>query len=194
MTKGGGSLLAPVHARIVQSKLNWDAPVNGSLTAETIGSRLRSALPQGDGDYDDGCRDASLVLLNSLLEEGVSIEALDRAVSAMVEAHRQGVLPNQHRPALTIDGAPMPAFVEAQMPELSDELLELDTEAARSALTSDYEAWLKLEGLNLGSADEHYQDASLTLAQLDWLHDFGRRWDRNDYIERLQAEAQPRPR
>lgn len=168
--------------------------MNGSLTAATIGSRLWSALPQGDGDYDDGCRDASLVLLNSLLEEGVSIDTLDKAVSAMVQAHRQAALPNQHKPALTIDGAPMPAFVEAHMPELSDELLELDTEAARSALTSDYEAWLKLEGLNLGSADEHYQDASLSLAQLVWLHDFGRRWDRNDYIERLQAEAQPRPR
>ena len=49
--------------------------------------------------------------------------------------------------------------------------------AKLAALCDEYEAWNAANGLNLGSADEHLFDESLTPAQLAWVRDFSRRWE-----------------
>jgi hypothetical protein len=51
----------------------------------------------------------------------------------------------------------------------------IDTEL--NSLTSEYKAWNKAQGLNLGSADEHLFDESLTAEQRKWLRDFSQRWE-----------------
>jgi hypothetical protein len=53
-------------------------------------------------------------------------------------------------------------------------ITKIDTEAE---LIAAYEAWNKANGLNLGSADEHLFDESLTQAQREWLRVFCERWD-----------------
>jgi hypothetical protein len=45
------------------------------------------------------------------------------------------------------------------------------------ALTREYAAWNKAQGLNLGSADEHLFDETLTEEQREWLRSFHRRWE-----------------
>lgn len=45
-------------------------------------------------------------------------------------------------------------------------------------LCDEYAKWNKEQGLNLGSADEHYFDESLSEEQRLWLQGFGERWDR----------------
>lgn len=52
---------------------------------------------------------------------------------------------------------------------------EIDAEL--NALTQEYAAWNKAQGLNLGSADEHLLDETLTEKQREWLRDFSRRWE-----------------
>ncbi len=47
-------------------------------------------------------------------------------------------------------------------------------------LTQEYETWLATNGLDLGSADEHLFDESLTITQRVWLHDFVQRWEAID--------------
>jgi hypothetical protein len=49
--------------------------------------------------------------------------------------------------------------------------------AELDALTREYAAWNKAQGLNLGSADEHMFDETLTEGQREWLRDFSRRWE-----------------
>jgi hypothetical protein len=44
-------------------------------------------------------------------------------------------------------------------------------------LCTEYEAWNKANGLNLGSADEHLWDENLTTEQRRWLADFYHRWE-----------------
>ena len=51
----------------------------------------------------------------------------------------------------------------------------IDTEL--NSLTSEYKAWNKAQGLNLGSADEHLFDENLTAEQRKWLRDFSQRWE-----------------
>ena len=48
---------------------------------------------------------------------------------------------------------------------------------AIALLIQEYEAWNAAQGLNLGSADEHLFDATLTAEQRMWLTDFCERWD-----------------
>lgn len=45
------------------------------------------------------------------------------------------------------------------------------------ALVAEYTAWNKAQGLDLGSADEHLFDESLTDAQRAWVQDFSERWE-----------------
>ena len=45
------------------------------------------------------------------------------------------------------------------------------------AMCREYTEWNKSQGLNLGSADEHHFDESLTDEQREWLKDFSRRWE-----------------
>ena len=52
---------------------------------------------------------------------------------------------------------------------------EIDVEL--TALTREYEAWQKEQGLKLGSADEHIFDENLTEAQRKWLRKFSARWE-----------------
>jgi hypothetical protein len=44
-------------------------------------------------------------------------------------------------------------------------------------LIAEYAAWNNAQGLNLGSADEHLHDETLTAEQRAWLADFSRRWE-----------------
>ena len=49
---------------------------------------------------------------------------------------------------------------------------------ALSQLIVEYRNWITAQGLpNLGSADEHHHDETLSEAQRTWLKDFSRRWD-----------------
>lgn len=50
-------------------------------------------------------------------------------------------------------------------------------DAYRVGLTAEYEEWLRLQNLTLGSADEHLFDERLTADQRLWLCYFSRRWD-----------------
>lgn len=52
-----------------------------------------------------------------------------------------------------------------------------------TALTQEYADWNKANGLNLGSADEHHFDESLTDAQRAWLRAFSERWERAEDFE-----------
>ena len=54
---------------------------------------------------------------------------------------------------------------------------QTETEATLDALTREYAAWNKTQGLTLGSADEHLFDETLTEAQRAWVRDFSRRWE-----------------
>ncbi len=60
------------------------------------------------------------------------------------------------------------------------------SEPAINALIDEYQAWNKANGLNLGSADEHLWDESLTVEQRRWLADFSDRWEE---AERADREA-----
>jgi hypothetical protein len=46
-----------------------------------------------------------------------------------------------------------------------------------AALCAEYEAWNAAQGLNLGSADEHLFDESLSPEQRQWVKNFSRRWE-----------------
>jgi len=52
------------------------------------------------------------------------------------------------------------------------------------ALTAECIDWNEKEGLNLGSADEHLFDPTLTEAQRAWLHGFVRRWEEAEKFDR----------
>jgi hypothetical protein len=52
-----------------------------------------------------------------------------------------------------------------------------EIEAELDALTREYAAWNKAQGLNLGSADEHLFDEMLTEEQRKWLRNFSQRWE-----------------
>ena len=52
---------------------------------------------------------------------------------------------------------------------------EIDAEL--DALTEEYAAWNKAQGLNLGSADEHLFDEMPTEEQRKWLRNFSQRWE-----------------
>lgn len=51
-----------------------------------------------------------------------------------------------------------------------------NVEARLAALTEEYQAWNKSNGLSLGSADEHLFDLNLSAQQRAWLWDFNQRW------------------
>lgn len=53
-------------------------------------------------------------------------------------------------------------------------------------LIDEYEKWQKEQGLNLGSADEHLEDDSLTKTQQTYLVEFCKRWDKATDFEREQ--------
>jgi hypothetical protein len=59
-------------------------------------------------------------------------------------------------------------------------------------LTEEYAEWNKRQGLNLGSADEHYFDENLTEAQRAWLIDFGHRWEQMAHLEAEQDAIERR--
>lgn len=95
---------------------------------------------------------------------------------------------------LTADGYVRPPLRGIpRMGELTDEQRDIDTDKARDAMTLEYEAWMKHEGLNLSSADEHLFDPKLTLAQLEWVREFAERWDHNEQIASLQHELKRTP-
>lgn len=56
------------------------------------------------------------------------------------------------------------------------ELNDQHEQESMNALIAEYEAWNKAQGLDLGSADEHLYDETLTQSQRDWLADFVKRW------------------
>lgn len=47
-----------------------------------------------------------------------------------------------------------------------------------------YRQWNESQGLNLGSADEHWFDETLTQEQRDWLRAFSARWESIARLER----------
>jgi hypothetical protein len=50
-------------------------------------------------------------------------------------------------------------------------------------LIDEYERWNKEQGLNLGSADEHLFDESLTGQQRNWVRNFSDRWEAAEHRE-----------
>ncbi|QBR72399.1 hypothetical protein CU048_15165 [Beijerinckiaceae bacterium] len=52
-----------------------------------------------------------------------------------------------------------------------------ELQAEFEALTAEYQAWMKEQGLNLGPAEEHHLDDDLTAAQQKWLQKFRAKWD-----------------
>lgn len=62
------------------------------------------------------------------------------------------------------------------MATLTKEQIETLIDADIDALTAEYTAWNKANGLDLGSADEHLFDDDLTEEQRAWLVDFSERW------------------
>ena len=51
-----------------------------------------------------------------------------------------------------------------------------------------YDVWNEIQGLNLGSADEHLWDESLTESQQAWVRDFSALWDEVCEIESMIQE------
>jgi RNase_H superfamily len=69
---------------------------------------------------------------------------------------------------------------EQSAEELQDDgecLVEAEIEAELAALSQEYDAWNKAQGLSLGSADEHLFDENLTPEQRTWLRNFSQRWE-----------------
>ena len=64
-------------------------------------------------------------------------------------------------------------------------------DAKAEILAAEYEAWNKAQGLNLGSADEHLFDGTLTGEQREWLRAFVSRWDdaKDAFIAADEREA-----
>lgn len=58
------------------------------------------------------------------------------------------------------------------------------------SLTDEYTAWNKAQGLDLGSADEHMFDESLTEEQRQWVHDFCARWEEAEARDRDARDAE----
>jgi hypothetical protein len=52
-----------------------------------------------------------------------------------------------------------------------------EIQAEFDALTAEYDAWMKEQGLSLGLADEHLFDDDLTAAQQKWLQKFCGKWE-----------------
>jgi hypothetical protein len=55
--------------------------------------------------------------------------------------------------------------------------IKAEIEAELAALSQEYDAWNKAQGLSLGSADEHLFDENLTSEQRTWLRNFLQRWE-----------------
>ena len=53
-----------------------------------------------------------------------------------------------------------------------------------------YARWNKEQGLNLGSADEHVLDETLSDAQRDWLIDFSCAWDATVEYDRVMSDVE----
>ncbi|HEX6826431.1 MAG TPA: hypothetical protein VF077_08960 [Nitrospiraceae bacterium] len=68
--------------------------------------------------------------------------------------------------------------------KLSHTDVERAIDAQQQGLIAEYEAWLKMHELNLGSADEHLADGDLTDGQRAWLAFYCRRWDANAELAR----------
>jgi len=62
-----------------------------------------------------------------------------------------------------------------------------DGDAELDALAREYAVWNKAQGLNLGSADEHLFDETLTEKQREWLQDFCRRWESASPVHTAQG-------
>jgi hypothetical protein len=56
-------------------------------------------------------------------------------------------------------------------------VLEFIQDTARDRMIAEYSDWNHAQGLDLGSADEHLFDESLTEAQRAWVRDFSERWE-----------------
>ena len=67
-----------------------------------------------------------------------------------------------------------------------------ENDAELDALTQEYAAWNKAQGLNLGSADEHLFDETLTGKQREWLQDFCRRWENASPVHTAQGVVRHR--
>lgn len=62
----------------------------------------------------------------------------------------------------------------------SDWLKLVNKQASREALdrlTEEYRTFCRSVGLDLSSADEHFNDPRLSPQQQSWLRDFAKRWD-----------------
>lgn len=79
------------------------------------------------------------------------------------------------------------AWIDQQIREANAGLITglskgLSTETIES-LTQEYESWNKVQGLSLGSADEHLHDESLSQSQRAWLRNFSQRWESVEQFE-----------
>jgi len=72
------------------------------------------------------------------------------------------------------DAVGEPKALAAAIAELVNHVTE---PSEYGSLCDEYALWNKANGLNLGSADEHLFDDTLTAAQREWLSDFCRRWE-----------------
>lgn len=71
--------------------------------------------------------------------------------------------------------------------ELFNFALSSGAEMGIDDLCTEYAAWNKAQGLNLGSADEHLCDEALTEQQRAWLRDFCARWEDAERRERRSS-------
>jgi hypothetical protein len=62
------------------------------------------------------------------------------------------------------------------------DVLNFIQDTARDRMIAEYEAFNKAQGLDLGSADEHLFDESLTDAQRKWVRDFSERWEAMEHM------------
>ena len=67
------------------------------------------------------------------------------------------------------DWAVKSGYTAPSAEEMSDHEIEM--------LCREYKSWNERNNLNLGSADEHLHDESLTPEQLAWVRDFSARWE-----------------
>jgi hypothetical protein len=64
------------------------------------------------------------------------------------------------------------------------DVLNFIQDTARDRMIMEYSDWNAAQGLDLGSADEHLWDESLTEAQRKWVCDFSERWEAMENMNR----------
>ena len=132
------------------------------------------ALPNGfvDASY---CNDVCPHFDNEAMRISVWIDYPDKAQREYPEVKRFTV----H--SIDAEGYATELLLES---DVWTDVLNFIQDTARDRMIAEYSNWNHAQGLDLGSADEHLWDESLTEAQRAWVRDFSERWEAMENMNR----------